>query len=311
MAWRLTPLRRRRKDGREQKGNILRRPLSSGQADNRLGFLLVFASALGWSTAGLFSRAIHADTATIIVWRGFAGAAGLIALILLRDGVKGLGAFARLGRAGWGYALCSGLGMLSFIGALQNTAVAHVAIIYATIPFVSAALAWAVLRERPSRGAMIASTAALAGAAIMVGFGGDGRLAGDLLAMAMVCLMAAMIVIARASPDLPTFAAGAVSAIWAPLVCIPFATTQGLTLPGIGMMSAFGLVNSALSLALFLTGSRHLPAVTTALVSALETPMTPLWVWLVFGETPTPTTIFGGLIVLASVLGYIWRESRR
>ena len=276
----------------------------------RTSMAYVFASALGWSTAGLFSRAIHTDTATMILWRGMAGAAGLIALILILQGPSGLRGFARLGRAGVAYAAASGCGMLCFIGALQNTSVAHVAIIYATIPFAAAAMAWLALGERPSGAAMAASSLALAGAALMVGLGHDGQWLGDALAAAMVVLMALMIVIARATPTLPTLAAGACSAIWAPLVCLPFATTHGLTTPTIALLFGFGLINSALSLALFIHGSRHLPAVSTALISALETPMTPMWVWLVFGETPTAMTLVGGAIVLAAVLWYVQHESR-
>ena len=52
----------------------------------RTGSLLVFASAVGWSTAGLFARAIPADVATVVLWRGLFGAAGLVMLILVLQG---------------------------------------------------------------------------------------------------------------------------------------------------------------------------------------------------------------------------------
>lgn len=277
---------------------------------HRTGVLMVFIAAIGWSTSGLFTRAIHVDTATIILWRGLAGASGLVALILLLQGRHGLRAFAHLGWAGAGYALASGLGMLCFIGALKNTSVAHVAIIYATVPFAAAALGWAFLNEKPSVAAMLASSLALVGAVVMVGLGQDGQALGDILAVGMVLCSAAMMAIARANPDMPTLAAGAVSAIWAPLVCIPFASTAGLDAGTFGLLAAFGLINTTLALAVFIIGSRHLPAVETALISALETPMTPLWVWLVYAETPSRFTLIGGLIVLIAVLWYIRRESR-
>ena len=277
--------------------------------DHRTGLLLLLAATMAWSTAGLFARAIPLDTPTVILWRGMFGAAGLIGLLLVLKGARGLADFGRLGRAGLLYALASGLGMLTFVGALKATTIAHVAIIYATIPFAAAALGWLVLRERPSRAALITSTVALVGAATMVGLGGEGHLTGDLMAVAMVICMAAMMVIARARPQLPTLAAGALSSLWAPLACLPFATMAGITPGNVALMAGFGLINTSLGFGLFIAGSRHLPAVTTALVGALETPLTPLWVWLVFGETPSPPTMAGGAVVFAAVLWFIRQET--
>ena len=277
--------------------------------DHRTGLLLLLAATMAWSTAGLFARAIPLDTPTVILWRGMFGAAGLIGLLLVLKGARGLADFGRLGRAGLLYALASGLGMLTFVGALKATTIAHVAIIYATIPFAAAALGWLVLRERPSRAALITSTVALVGAATMVGLGGEGHLTGDLLAVAMVICMAAMMVIARARPQLPTLAAGALSSLWAPLACLPFATMAGVTPGNVALMAGFGLINTSLGFGLFIAGSRHLPAVTTALVGALETPLTPLWVWLLFGETPSPPTMAGGAVVFAAVLWFIRQET--
>jgi len=66
-----------------------------------------------------------------------------------------------------------------------------------------------------------------------------------------------------------------------------------------------------MALALFIIGSRHLPAVRTALLSALETPMTPLWVWLMFAETPSVVTLAGGTVVFAAVVWYVAHEARQ
>lgn len=280
-------------------------------AERRTGLLLLFGATLAWSTSGLFARAIPLDTPTVILWRGWAGALGLIVLLYWMKGREGFRDFARLGRAGWAYALFSGLGMLLFVGALKNTSIAHVAIIYATLPFVAAGLGWLFLRESPGIGALIAALVALAGSVVMVGFGSDGALAGDLMSFGMVLAMAAIILIARARPQLPALAAGIVSALWAPAICIPFASLAGLTVENLGLMAAFGLINSTLGFALFIFGARRVTPVETALIGALEVPITPLWVWLVFDETPTGPTLAGGALVLAAVLGHILWTARR
>ena len=98
-----------------------------------------------------------------------------IGLLIAMKGLSGLRDFTRLGGAGAAYAFASGIGVLSFVGALKSTTIAHVAIIYATVPFAAAALGWIVLREAPSRAALFASGLALIGSITMVGLGGDGR----------------------------------------------------------------------------------------------------------------------------------------
>ncbi|MEZ5796059.1 MAG: DMT family transporter [Paracoccaceae bacterium] len=275
------------------------------------GILLLFGATLAWSTSGLFARAIPLDTPTVILWRGWAGAAGLMVLLMAMKGRRGLADFTKLGPSGWLYVLCSGLGMLLFIGALKATSIAHVAILYATLPFVAAALGWLALREKPGGAALLAALLALAGSVVMVGLGGNGTLTGDLMAMGMVLAMAALILIARARPALPALAAGVVSATWAATICLPFSSLQGLTAQNLGLMAAFGLVNSTLAFALFIHGARLVTPVETALIGALEVPVTPLWVWLIHDERPDAPTLIGGALVMVAVLGHILWTARR
>jgi len=61
---------------------------------------------------------------------------------------------AELGKvAGIGMMILNGIGMISFIYALQNTTIANVTVIYATLPFITAILAWLWFRERAERNA--------------------------------------------------------------------------------------------------------------------------------------------------------------
>jgi drug/metabolite transporter (DMT)-like permease len=272
---------------------------------HRQGVLMLLGATLAWSTSGLFARAIPLDTPTVILWRGLAGAVGLFVVLWWLNGPQGFRDFTRLGRSGWAYSLCSGLGMLFFVGALKATSIAHVAIIYATLPFVAAFLGWWLLKEPPGRAGIAAAALALVGAAVMVGLGNDGALLGDLMAIGMVLAMAGLILIARGRPGTPTLAAGTLSAVWAPLAMAPFASLEGLNGTNLLMLAAFGLINSTLGFALFVFGSRHTSPVETALIGALETAITPVWVWLVFFETPTTPTLIGGAMVMAASLGHI------
>jgi drug/metabolite transporter (DMT)-like permease len=271
----------------------------------QIGLVLVTCSAIAWSLAGLFTRLIHLDTWTLLAWRGIFGAIG-IALVNLAMQRQGAWRSLRLlGWAGWLYAIIGSVCMILYIAALRHTTVAHVAVIYATVPFFAAALGWLLLREVPTSSAILASLAALAGVALMVGLGSQGSLFGDALSVSMTAGMALVIVIARRFRAIPAMTAASLSALLSGLACWPFGHPAALTGTDLLLLALFGLVNSAVGLALFTLGARLLPTMETALIGSLDAPLAPLWVWLIFSETPSASTIIGGLIVFTAVGSYL------
>ncbi|MGA9027310.1 MAG: DMT family transporter [Steroidobacteraceae bacterium] len=271
---------------------------------HRRGFLLVSASAIAWSTAGLFTRIIHLDAWSMLAWRGLFGAAGLAAVL-----AGGRGAawrdLMRLGRWGWVFVLQSAAGMIFFITALRTTTVAHVAVIYATVPFFAAGLGWLVLREKPTGRAVAASLVALAGVALMVGIGREGGILGDVLALGMTLTMAVAMVVARHFRDMPFLPAACLASLISGVLSWPFGQPRAVTGQDLLLLAMFGLVTFAVGLPLFTLGARLLPAIETALIGSLEAPLAPLWVWLLFNETPAAATIGGGLMVVAAVILYL------
>ena len=278
---------------------------------HRLGLVLVTLSALAWSMAGYFTRLIHLDSWTMIAWRGLFGGAGMIVFMLLRERRGFLASFARMGWPGLAFVCLSTIGMTVFLGALQLTTVAHVAIVYATVPFLAAALAWLVMRERPSLSAAIAGLGALAGVAVMVGLSAEGNLSGDLLALAMTFCMAGMMVISRRYQGIAVMPAACLASLLSGLIALPFAQHLAASGTDLLYLALFGLVNSAIGTVLFALGARLLPAIETGLIGALDAPLAPVWVWLAFGEMPSVATIIGGVIVFAAVFGHILVSARR
>ena len=216
-----------------------------------------------------------------------------------------LSGFRRLGWRGWLLAADGAAGMTLFLISLQYTTVAHAAVIYATIPFFAAAVGWLAVREVPGRAAVIASAAAVAGVGIMVGLGHEGSAFGDLLAVGMTVSMAIFTVASRHNPDLPAMPMVCVSALLCGLAALPMVSDWSISGVNWVLLALFGLSNSAAGLALFSLGARHLPSIETALIGALDAPLAPFWVWLVFGETPGLSTLVGGTIVFVAVLGHI------
>jgi drug/metabolite transporter (DMT)-like permease len=277
---------------------------------HRLGLILVTGSAIAWSTAGFFTRLIHLDSWTMLVWRGLFGAIGTFLLIVMRERGASLRSFLTMGWPGLLFVSLSTLGMTSFITSLRFTTVAHVAIVYATVPFIAAALAWLVMRERPGLSAVIAGLGALAGVAVMVGFSSEGSLTGDLLAFAMTVAMAAMMVLARHYRGIGVMQAACLASLLSSIVAIPFAGHLWVGGQDLFYLALFGIVNSAIGIVLFTLGSRLLPAIETGLIGSLDAPLAPIWVWLAFAETPTAATVIGGLIVFAAVFAHVVVSAR-
>jgi drug/metabolite transporter (DMT)-like permease len=286
--------------------------MAGADSQHRLGIALVVAAAVAFSTAPFFTRLLPYDSWTILFWRGvFAGALIAVILVLLQ-GRAGLRELIRMGRSGWLVASYSTLAMIAFIPALQLTSVSNVAVIIATGPFLAAALAWIWLREVPRSRTILASIVALCGVAIIVG---NAQIGSDVFGIALACFMAlsiaAMTVMVRRHKDTSMVAAAAISNFLGSVVSIPFA--HGLTNVTGGdlfILAMFGFFQVALGLTLFFLGSRLLPSGQAALISTLETPLMPFWVWLAFQETPAPRVLLGGVLVMGAVIADIIDDNR-
>jgi len=274
-----------------------------------VGILLVTAATVAWSSAGLFTRLIQLDNWTTLLWRGVFGAIAIALISCRLERKKTIVEFFSLGPAGWLFAIVSAVGMVMFISALKHTTVAHVSIVYATVPLVTVGIAWMLLRERPTKDAMVASVAALVGVGVMVGITSDGHWLGDLLALGMTVCLALMMVITRLAPDIPLLPSAAVSALLSAAMAFPFSQSFTIAADQWLLLFLFGVVNSALGLSLFILGAKLLPAVETALITALDAPLAPILVWLVFSETPSVPTLVGGLIVFIAVANYLRKTS--
>ena len=217
-----------------------------------------------------------------------------------------------MGRSGWLVATFSTLAMLAFIPALQLTSVSNVAIIIATGPFLAAALAWVWLREVPHLRTMLASGVALCGVAVILGSARTGSdISGIALAIFMALAIAAMTVMVRRHKDTSMVAAAAISNILGSVVSLPFA--QGITsVTGFDLfiLAMFGFFQVAIGLTLFFIGSRFLPSGQAALISTLETPLMPFWVWLAFAEVPALRVFIGGALVMGAVIADIIGDNR-
>ena len=89
----------------------------------------------------------------------------------------------------------------------------------------------------------------------------------------------------------PMLAAAGLSALLSALAVVPLIDSFAVSFADGMALAAFGMINSGLGLALFTVGSRLLPPAETGLLGALDAPLAPIWVWVLFAETPSAATL--------------------
>lgn len=276
-------------------------------AQHRLGMLLVAASAAVFGLAGILTKSVDADPLTITSWRGLVGGLLISAYVLWRRR-NGTGESLHLGWQGWVLAILGTISSIAFIAAFKNTYVANVVVIYATVPFVVALLAWLIVGEVFRRQTAVAAAACLVGVAIMAwsGLGGDHAF-GDSLALLMTFLFALYAALVRRFRNASVVWAGAVSAF---LGIIPaWLVTDPLTVPpaSIPPLITFGFT-FALAVILWTEGARRIPAAEAGLLGTAEVPCGILFAWLFLAELPPMASLVGGTIVLGAVFWHAWRD---
>jgi len=285
---------------------------STTAADHRSGVLLVVIGTIAWSTAGLFIRLLQLDPWTIIVGRSASASVFMAVYVLWRFGAATPSVIRRMGVGGARVTVYSAAAITLFVPAFQNTSVANVMTIYAALPFIVAAIAWAWLGERPAARTIGASVIAVVGLLVLLGGPGSvGVRSGDGFAVAATLVTALMIIEARRAREVRMLVVVCLANALAAIVAVPFATSfLTLGVQELALLTAFGLCAMVLGLMVYLIGSALIPAAQSALIGNLAVPAGVVWAWLGAGEVPTTAGLLGAAIVLSGVVGALLLEQR-
>ncbi|CUX58205.1 MULTISPECIES: DMT family transporter [Agrobacterium] len=276
------------------------------------GVLLVGAAAVAWSTGGLFFRAIALDTWTTSFWRSIFAAFFLAIYALITHYRKPLAVSRGNFRHGLLVAFGIAASMATFLPALSMTSVANVALIYATAPILTAVLAYFWLREQLDGATIVCAFAVVLGATILLWSSGQGQgIGGDMLAFASTAALVLVALAVRARPGYSLLPYVCSANIFVAAVAFPLAPSLAISWHDGALLALFAFLQVALSFTLFTVGARMLPAKETALINALEGPLSPFWVWLAFGEYLSPTTMTSGAIIMSAVFAYIVISARQ
>jgi len=275
----------------------------------RLGLAYTLAGAALFVPDALLVRLIGANVMDVAIWRGMIG--GLVTLV-------GTALFAPHLIPSWRVLLswpslllilAQGLGSFLYLMALGQTSVANTMLLYASSPFLSALLAFVLLRERIAPMTMLCMLAVFTGVGVIAsGSLGGGHLWGDFIAFLNAASAAAYYVILRKTGAQSLIVSAGLGYFATALLAYPFAPHASFDIGQIGLVTISGAVVLAGGCALQMIGPRHLPAAEVSMITMLEIVASPLLVWAVLSEAPAPLTLIGGGVILAALITHgAWR----
>jgi len=280
-----------------------------GELTERQGGLLVVGSGVLFSVTTIAYAAVeHATDFQFLAYRGASTALAMVLLILVRRRNRPVD-FSTIRPSTWfAGVVLAGTSML-YILALERTSAATTLFLLAAAPVFAAVIGWIWLREPVTRPTAIAITVTSIGVTITVGAGIDvGSTIGLVFAGLIPVTIGVYSVLMRSAPGvdpvIPTLISGSVLGLVAGVIAMGQGGL-GVSARDGAMACLSGGVALGLGLPLFNLGHRSVAAAKIPLLLMTEVVLAPLWVWIWPGEVPTPATLVGGAVILASVIGLV------
>ena len=256
--------------------------------------LLLFLTAIIWSTSGILIKVIDWQPMSILAGRS-ALAIGVFLIYLRKTKFR----FTRALIIG-GVTCCAT--QLLYITATKMTTAANAIFLQYTGPIYVILLGAWFLHERPTRSDWFTLALILAGLGFFFGeeLSLDGQV-GNLLAILSGVTMAIMTICLRAEKDGDPGLAILLAHVMGLFIGLPSMVRESFTLQNVAIMSYLGIVQIGIAFALYSTAIKHVPALEATLIVTLEPILNPLWVFLVIGEAPGPLALLGGILVIGAV----------
>ncbi|MDM9619852.1 hypothetical protein A6U87_05040 [Rhizobium sp. AC44/96] len=276
-------------------------------SDHRKGLLLTAIGGLALSMDIPLVRLAHGDMWSILGMRSITTVAVTLLIVCLIRYIRGAWPVVVPGRHGILAGLLYGTSTLTFLLAVFNTATANVVFIVAFNPMFGALLSWLFLKERPSVSTLVTMLVMVFGVGLIVHDGlSGGHVFGDAMALLSALILASAITVGRASRRdmgfVPLLAAAFPAALG-----FANALPAGLTIEHPAWIIFNGALLMPIAFWCLATGPRYLSAPEVGMFYLLETILAPIWIWLIFAETPSSMTLTGGAILVGAIMAHsLW-----
>jgi len=193
----------------------------------------------------------------------------------------------------------------AFVIALSLTTTANALVMMSIAPLLTVVCARIVLSDPVPLRTWLAALAAMAGIAVMFSSSMDGGHAVGMLVALVIPVASALNVVAlrKHSAQVDLIPAVMLGGALSVLVALPLALPISASAKDLALLAFLGVFQLGLPCMFLVMASRALYAPEIALLGLLEVVLGPLWAWLGAGETPAPSTLTGGALVLIALAG--------
>ena len=278
----------------------------------KLAILLVCSGYVVASFSGLIVRLLEVGPMVMNFYRALFLMCAVMILLAIRH--RGA-AVVRVIGVGWPGLLAGmmlAVTVITFIQSLTHTTVANTLFVLGAIPFVTAALAWMFLSERPNSATLVTMAIAFGGIVIMIGEGFTvGSAYGNVMAVLATLCFAIYAVLVRRYRQIDMLPAILISTFI--IMAVVALMRQGeleISRQGLLLCLLWGGVMSGFTSTVFIFASRHVVAAELTLFMLLEFALGPVWVWLFINEIPSRWTLVGGVLVISALVGRSLSEFR-
>lgn len=266
------------------------------------------AVTLMWSTAGVVTRHLEsARSFEVTFWRSFFTA---VSLLVILPAVRGRKVFTDMRHGGvalWISGVCWSVMFTAFMVALTLTSVANVLITMSLGPLFTALASRVFIGHRIALRTWLAIAAAGVGIAVMYGSQVSGQqMVGTLVALCVPIAGATNWTVTQNSHakghDVDLVPAVFVGAVISSAATFAMAYPFQATPHDLGLLAYLGLGQLAIPCVLSVMCAQVLKAPEISLLALLEVIFGILLAWLGAGETPGPTVLTGGVLVIGALL---------
>ena len=271
-------------------------------SNQKKGMLLAFTAIMFITPDSLFIRLADIESWNLIFYRGFIPFLivfiGLIAIykkkllkVLINNGWHGVA-----------YMSVFTVTNIFFVLSIENTNVANTLIMIALAPMLSAVISFIFLKENTDKKTWVAIIATtLAVVYIFHDSFERGDVLGNFLGLICATGLAVGAVIIRSAKKINLVPSAMIGKLMVTLIALIFADNLELKGNDTIIIPLMCVMCVAIPFVLITLAPRYISAAEVNLFFLLETILGPIWVWLVIKEQPSPETIIGGIIIIATI----------
>ena len=269
--------------------------------------MVIFLGALCLSFGGIIVKSFEgANLWQILFWRQifFSIIVALYLLITYRKNF--FKTFYVSGFPGFIAGAFLSVGFAAYVFAMYTTTVANTNFIITTETIFLALLGYFFLKEKINSITLISIILGMTGVLIILGNSLSIQTAqqflGNLVAFIMPISFAVLVIIVRKYPKVDMVPAQFIAGIFAAIIGFIVAGKLSISFHDLTLAFLAGFFQIGFGFILITVGSQTTPAAVVGVLMLTESVFGPLWAWLFINEVPPISVIFGGGIIILSIL---------